>query len=998
MVTLASSRSQLWRLGFIASFMLMALAILGCKTEADVETIRELNRKQQQATASSKGSESKLLQEISRAKVLLQDNQAKAAEGVLRPLLLVHPDHQSLWLLYAQCQFALTEYSSAIDAARRIDHACEECLNDAQWLIGQCFFEQGQYHEALTPLRELLNVKKYHSLSRHRLALICNALGYRLRAADYLNELAKQQDLSEKEAFSLICLVDAFIDDTLSARSISPLAKAMQERADGHYEEALELIKSTGANEQDAALTNAFYCRLLAETGDFSTLQHALGHAPVEAQHEANYWFARGILLESSGKLDEAVRCFLEGVQRDPTDSQAYVHLAQNLERIGQTAPAHLARERAYKVAKTIQIARRFGARAGTQTEYLELASLLGELQRDWEAVAWQRIAIKAYGSDVKQQQQLQSNIASAKQCSENEIMLANACGLAKEDWPLNDNHLNQTVEKPGAEKRASLATNVPFDFKDIAAELGVTFQYDSGDNPNDDRHLLHQMTGGGIAVIDFDLDGWSDVYFGQGGGDAFATNQPKANLLYRNLGGVQACDVTNLSQSDDRGYAQGVTAADLDQDGFYDLVIANIGPNAILWNKGDGTFVRETFPESTIEMQWTSSVVAGDLDGDSLPELIELNYVDDAKAMQVVCTPKSDLCNPSVFRAAISRAYTICSDGTVQNWTGTDWLNQARSYSFAGIIANLDRQAGNDMFIANDADDNAYLVSQLNDSSTGKFSLMESALIRGCAGGLIGQQQGCMGIAAGDFDRNGYLDLHVTNFWNQPSDLYLGQESGVFQNGSVRLGLHSQTQQTVGWGTQAIDVDNNGWQDLVIMNGHTADHRQRGEPFAMRPQLFQGSQEGFSKATYGKLSEAFWNKPTMGRTLATLDWNRDGRIDFVANHLDQPATLMTNQTIAANYLQLTLVGVESEREAIGARVVAYYRGEVQTQWCTGGDGFLCTNTPTLHFGLGDSRHVDRMDVYWPSGSMQSFSHVVANTNYLLIENEASLIEPYSSW
>ncbi len=309
---------------------------------------------------------------------------------------------------------------------------------------------------------------------------------------------------------------------------------------------------------------------------------------------------------------------------------------------------------------------------------------------------------------------------------------------------------------------------------------------------------------------------------------------------------------MTIASGSDDRGYAQGITAADLNQDGFYDLLIANIGPNAILWNNGDGTFRHEAFPELD-QSQWTSSIVSGDLNGDGLPELIELNYVDDIRAQQVTCTPKSDLCNPSVFRAAISRAFQVSPDGSIVPWNDTNYLNESRSYSFAAVVANLDEQAGNDVFIANDADDNAFLVSQPKQGSAANYEMIENALIRGCARGLIGQQQGCMGIAAGDFDRNGYLDLHVTNFWNQSSDLYMGQKTGIFQNAAVRLGLQRHTQQTVGWGTQAIDIDNNGWLDLIIMNGHTADHRHAANRLRCCLNCFKGRRTALPWASTAK-------------------------------------------------------------------------------------------------------------------------------------------------
>ncbi len=367
--------------------------------------------------------------------------------------------------------------------------------------------------QAVTSLIELLDVKGYQSQVRHRLASLYNTMGHRLQAAEYLHWLAQRQDLSEKEAFGLICLVDPLIDETLPKGSQSLLAQVMQLRADGKYTEALERMSSASIPPQDLATLEAFRCRLLAETGDLSNLQQSLSVAPTTAQQESNYWYAQGASLAASGKYREAIRCFLEAVTRDPTDSQAYIQLSQNLELAGDSKSAQVARDRARRIALTIQLARRFGSRAGTKEEYLELANLLRELQRPWEAIAWQQIALKRYGSSADQQQRFEADLKRAQQQSATETELAHACGLVRDTWPLNLSRPPEatvTTKTPTNENEDLAAL---FDFRDIAQTSGIHFQYDNGDDPSDDRHLLHQMTGGGIAVVDFDLDGWPDLY-----------------------------------------------------------------------------------------------------------------------------------------------------------------------------------------------------------------------------------------------------------------------------------------------------------------------------------------------------------------------------------------------------------------------------------------------------------------------------------------------------
>lgn len=251
-------------------------------------------------------------------------------------------------------------------------------------------------------------------------------------------------------------------------------------------------------------------------------------------------------------------------------------------------------------------------------------------------------------------------------------------------------------------------------------------------------------------------------------------------------------------------------------------------------------------------------------------------------------------------------------------------------------------------------------------------------------------------GVAFGDFDRNQRIDLYVSNFWNQAADLYLLQSSNSFAPGNYRLGLFEDSVETVGWGTQAADFNHDGWLDIAVLNGHVSDMTRRGQPYEMRAQLFQGSRQGFSMVKPSRRSDqAYWTELTLGRTLAMIDWNRDGRMDLVANHLDQPVALLENQTTIkrGKSIQFELVGTVSERDAIGATVTVQQQDERWTAWQTGGDGFLCTNQNQLHFGIGDHPVVESVTVKWPSGKEQIFSSVSTEGAYLIIEGQDELVQ-----
>ncbi len=313
-------------------------------------------------------------------------------------------------------------------------------------------------------------------------------------------------------------------------------------------------------------------------------------------------------------------------------------------------------------------------------------------------------------------------------------------------------------------------------------------------------------------------------------------------------------------------------------------------------------------------------------------------------------------------------------------------------------IIANLDGRHGNEVFIANDTRENTLWVSSpvTSDSSvndpasanreqTPAYRLSEEARLRGCATGPIGELLGCMGIATGDFDHNGTLDLYVTNYYNEASNLYLQQDVGLFVDSAALFGARKPSIFAVGFGTQASDLDRDGWLDLVVLNGHAVDRREKGEPLQMKPQLFRGRAGEFVLLD---LDNPFWKTPTLGRTLASLDWNRDGRPDMVANHLDSPLALLQNESDAGQWIQFELVGTRSERDAVGSKVTIECGDRKWVSWVTGGDGYLCTNEPIVDFGIDDAPRVDKVTIEWPAGDSQELRDLAPGSSYLVVEGD----------
>lgn len=244
------------------------------------------------------------------------------------------------------------------------------------------------------------------------------------------------------------------------------------------------------------------------------------------------------------------------------------------------------------------------------------------------------------------------------------------------------------------------------------------------------------------------------------------------------------------------------------------------------------------------------------------------------------------------------------------------------------------------------------------------------------------------MGIASGDFNADGMIDLHVTNFWQEPSNLFVQTTPGVFSDETLRTGLYDDSLTSLGFGTQSRDFDNDGQLDLAVLNGHVFGDPSRQTPFRMLPQIFRGSPRGFSLQPSRDGGEYFSDR-TLGRTLAVADMNRDGKVDLICSHLDRPLALLENVSEATgNWIQFQLIGTDSERDAIGARLAIHVGDRVIHVWRTAGDGYLCTNESILHIGLGATDDVVLAEVYWPSGRKQTIKGLPVNARYVIVEGD----------
>ncbi|MBI4483453.1 MAG: CRTAC1 family protein [Acidobacteria bacterium] len=522
--------------------------------------------------------------------------------------------------------------------------------------------------------------------------------------------------------------------------------------------------------------------------------------------------------------------------------------------------------------------------------------------------------------------------------------------------------------------------------FTDVAAAAGLDFVHWNGASP--EKYSLETM-GSGAAFLDYDGDGWLDIYLVNGGTvPGHPAPAPVRHALFRNKRDGTFVNVTSRARVGGNGrYGMGVAAADYDGDGWTDLYITAFGRNILYRNLGDGTFADETDRAGVAGGGWSTSAAFFDYNRDGGLDLLVARYVDYAFERNVVCgDPARQIrayCHPDIYDGLPSLLYRNNRDGTFTDVSRESGIAQHIGKSLGVVAADFDEDGWMDLYIANDSVPNFLFRNRGN----GTFE--EIGIRMGVALDEGGRPQAGMGTAAGDYDGDSHLDIIVTNLDREYNNLYRNLKD-FFADVSFESGFAAPSLPLVGWGTGFFDYDNDGDLDALVANGHVIDNIQQlrpGDSYAQPKLLFENVGGRFREVAAGHGSAL--RQPQVSRGTAFGDYDNDGDVDVLVLNLSGKASLVRNDGGNRNrWLSLLLEGAKSPRDPIGAVVRVRMAGRTLTRYVPGGGSYLSSSDRRVHLGLGSAAQADSIEVVWPSGNTEVFEHLAAGQFYRIREGE----------
>lgn len=531
---------------------------------------------------------------------------------------------------------------------------------------------------------------------------------------------------------------------------------------------------------------------------------------------------------------------------------------------------------------------------------------------------------------------------------------------------------------------------------EDITTKTGITFRHISDPEK---KYIVESMSGG-VLLVDYDRDGWVDIYLTNSPTVEMAIKGQKSrSVLYHNEHDGTFKDVTTKAGIEFPCFAFGGAIADYNNDGWPDIYVTCLGGNVLYRNNGDGTFADVTKGAGVADGRWSTGAAFGDYDNDGFVDLAVTNYVnflmDDLPKFggSPTCTYRGIAvqCGPRGLKGGGDSLFHNQGDGTFANVSQSAGVEDKNGFYGMGLIwADFNNTGRPDIYVANDSTPNYLYKNEGN----GKFT--EIGLESGTAVNEDGSEQGSMGIAIGDYDHSGRPSVLVTNFANEYNTLYHNEGNWNFQDHSYKSGLAVPSLPGVKWGTVFADLDNDTWLDLVVVSGHVYPQVDQvpAQGGYREPRSLSMNQGGGTFCDASEQAGPAFMEKRVSRGLAAGDLFNTGNLDLVIGDLDGPPSILRNRGIAGvHWISFELAGTKSNRMAIGARLKVVAGGITQTDEVHSGGSYLSQNDIRMHFGIGAATKIDQLEIRWPSGRIETIKDIPADKFYSILEG-SGVVDP----
>ncbi len=867
---------------------------------------------------------------------------------------------------------------------------------------------QGRMLDEEEHLRNILQLDPTHSDANHRLGHLLQVQGRSWESVEPFMMQLRRGKCRGDELMGVASSERFFREDADFERmslelhpaesGVALLGTARTMLFENRNAEAEQLLRQVIATVPWLGEAQGRLGRIIVERGDFDEFMVWRGSLPDAARNHPEVWFVQGLQARRIGLTDGAIHCFLKAIQLSPNHLSANLQIAGCLESIGKSEAAQVFQKRA-KLLSELETTLSSLRNNIDEQLMIQAADRLAQLGRYWEAAGWLYVVSQLeLPDDLTLPTPRQWGRLAVRDPEQNSTITRQIAALdigrfAEPNWGL------QAAGKVRSSPQEILPQGSPvsWEFTDEAAAAGINFTYFEGTTEETRLQHIFNVVGGGMAAVDFDLDSWPDLHIAQANDWRAGVDQSEVlDRLYRNRNGIRFEDVATVANLIEPGFSHGVCAGDFDQDGFPDVSVANLGANRLFHNNGDGTFDDVTSIADVAGNEWSITSVLADFSGDELPDLYVGNYSKRDETANKKChrsTGEEMACTPDLLTAEPDRLYLNLGDGRFRDVTDESQIRETSGRALALIAWDFTGNGRTSLFVANDTSAN-FLFHNLDTNSAGVPEFSEEGVLRGLAFDADGNAQASMGVAASDANGDGKLDLFVTNFENESNTFYSQSPDGLFLDLTRQFGLRDSGFGMLGFGTQFADFDGDGWDDLIATNGHVDKPRDSAGQDRMRPQLFRNLVGSSFAEIPPDVLGTFFQHDYLGRGLATLDWNKDGRTDFGVSNLHAPFSLVTNHTpSSSDSVAVRLISTSGMRDGTGATIRAKIDGRDHFRLAVAGGGYLTTNEQTYVFYVPNGKVIEELEVQWSNSEVQLWNMPPESRELVLVEGRKLPIE-----